>query len=151
MEKHPLCIKRTLRFSMKLLGVHYSYNNYLDTKKINIQYLKKIGISNVGFFNVLRLFNKLDIPGMGKIKYYPEGSSEAWVNHLVKKKKLKKNTKSKYPAGTILFNKNKNMAMIMKEKVIIHCCFKKGICLEKLENLSEYTHICLPRDWILTD
>ena len=32
MEKHPLCIKRTLRFSMKLLGVHFSYNNYLDTK-----------------------------------------------------------------------------------------------------------------------
>ena len=143
MEKHPICIKRTLEFSKELIGCPYTYckkgqsteiEPYYckNSKKINISYLKQYGINNAGFINILRRYNNLKIPGTGKVDYYFPGSIDAWFFYLKKRKRLKRFIKNKkYPNGTLFLANYKtngeldygHIAMVIngKENKIIHC------------------------------
>ena len=70
MEKHPICISRTIKFSEKLIGVkclkikgkpNKGFPYYaINKRKINLEFIKDKGICEVGIFNVLRRFNKLE-------------------------------------------------------------------------------------------
>tara|TARA_Y100000591_G_C21758049_1_gene658528 strand:- start:324 stop:887 length:564 start_codon:yes stop_codon:yes gene_type:complete len=185
MEKHPICIKRTLDFSQELLGCPYKWcekgtpeekepyycsNNF----KINISYLKEHGMNSSGFFNILRRYNKLKIPGMGKVDYYFPGSVDAWFFYLKKRKRLQRIIKNKkYPNGALFLANYKergnsdhgHMAMMLdkKKNLIIHCYNdihsetenNPGVIIEDFDKSNEwfggdyYTHICYPKDWIL--
>jgi hypothetical protein len=157
MEKHPICISRTIKFSERLIGIPCvkslerptpSQPFYACNKKIDLKYIKKHGVCDAGLFNILRRFNKLPIPGSGKRDFYPEGSMESWI--YVFKKSLKKFYPNKnYPKGTLLFAKNK-LAMIVNKNIILHCCDKEGIVLKnKIE--QDFILVCFPKNWILLE
>ena len=151
MEKHPICIPKTLRFCEKLISFKYNpKQHHYNCKKINLEEIRLQGISNVGFFNLLRVFNKLPIP---KNVYGFEGAYESWIHNLKKKKKLKKYTNRKYPLGTIFFIKDKMMVMNFSKQNIIYCRKDIGVIVERKKDFLPnflITNICLPRDWILT-
>ena len=157
MEKHPICILKTIQYSEKLVGIPCveSFQNpkedapfYTKGKKYQLEFIKKEGISDVGLFNLLRTFNKLPIPGRGKIDYYPEGTMEAWV-FVFKKKLIKFKKNLTLPLGTLLFSNN-HMALLIKKNKILHCNLKKGIvCIEEMYDNFDY--FCLPKNWILTE
>jgi len=159
MEKHPICIKKTLIFSIKLLGCPYNLFKGFQTEKdsLDISYLKENGMNSVGFINILRRFNKLKIPGTGKIN--------SWFFYLKRKNRLKKIIKNKkYPNGTLFLANYKargdkdpgHMAVIFSNK-IIHCYNDEGVIINDLKKSDSlfggkyYTHICFPKDWILID
>lgn len=157
MEKHPICISRTIKFSEKLLGIPCvksferptsTHPFYASNKKIDLEYVKKHGLCDVGLFNILRRFNKLPIPGSGKRDFYPEGGMESWI--FVFKKSLRKFYSNKnYPLGTLLFGRNK-LAMIVKKNMILHCCDKKGLVVkDKLDH--DFLMVCFPKNWILLE
>ena len=159
MEKHPICITRTIKFSEKLLGINcYEINSKptkeapfyaINKKRINLENVKKNGLCNVGLFNLLRRFNKLPIHGTGRVDFYPEGSMNAWV-HILRKKMVKFRKGKKYPQGTLLFSLNK-MAMILKNNYIIHCNQKKGIVSKDLLDDFDFLYCCHPKFWILLE
>ena len=159
MEKHPICIIRTIEFSKNLIGTPYKKNTILrpsenepyyctnSKKKPTISYIKENGINSPGLFNILRRYNNLKIPGTGKIDYFFPGSIDCWVYYLKKKKRLKKINKfRKYPNGTLFIANYKNkgdkdyghMAMMIntQKNLIIHSCNtedKSGVIIEHFE------------------
>ena len=159
MEKHPICISRTIKFSEKLIGIPCIYSNQKPTKdfpfyasnkkRINIEYIKQHGVCQVGLFNILRRFNKLPIHGTGRVDFYPEGSMASWVC-ILKKKLLNFKKNKKYLPGTILFANNK-MAMVLKNNYMLHCNLDKGIvCRDKIEEF-DFLYVCHPKYWILLE
>tara|TARA_B100000242_G_C42991802_1_gene460484 strand:- start:225 stop:704 length:480 start_codon:yes stop_codon:yes gene_type:complete len=159
MEKHPICISRTIKFSEKFLGVkcrpdegrpNKDYPFYaINKKKINIEYIKEHGICEVGFFNILRRFNKLPIPGSGRIDYYPEGGAASWI-YVFKKKYKKFISGKKYPKGSLLVG-DKKMAMYLGCNQIIHCCSKENIIVKSEINDFNFLLVCYPKNWILME
>ena len=157
MEKHPICISRTIQYSKNFIGTpciipslkpSRDYPFYVSSKKISINYIKRKGVCDVGLFNLLRTFNKLPIPGKGNIDFYPEGSMDAWV-YILRKKLIKYKKNFNLPAGTLLFSNN-HMALLLKKKKILHCNYKKGkVCVEDL--IIDFDYFCLPKNWILTE
>jgi hypothetical protein len=159
MEKHPICISRTVKFSERLIGVkcpnlkvkpdkgfpYYAINK----KKINIEYIRDKGICEVGIFNVLRRFNKLPIPGSGRIDFYPEGSMASWI--YVFSKKIKKfNSLKKYPKGTLLLGYSK-IAMYLGQGQILHGCEVNEEVLKGKLIDYDFILVCYPKNWILTE
>ena len=159
MEKHPICITRTIKFSEKLLGIYcYEINSKplkdrpfyaINKKRINLDNVKKNGLCNVGLFNLLRRFNKLPIHGTGKIDFYPR-EYECLGSYFKKKKMVKFRKGKKYPPGTLLFSLNK-MAMILKNNNIIHCNHKKGMVSKDLLDEFDFLYCCHPKYWILLE
>ena len=159
MEKHPICISRTIKFSEKLIGVkclkikgkpNKGFPYYaINKRKINLEFIKDKGICEVGIFNVLRRFNKLPIPGSGRIDFYPEGSMASWIHVFSKKLKVFNLTK-KYPKGTLLLG-NSKIAMYLGNGEILHGCeINEEVSKGKLTNY-DFLLVCYPKNWILIE
>lgn len=141
-----------------------------NTPPPDISKIKKGGICCVGFANLIRRYLGLEIPGMipGKktITNFIGGTGE-WFLYLKSTKRLKKiNHKKLYPKGTLLLqNYNPtdqgHVAIVYKENKDLlnsqimhaqHTCGIKSVNVEKMINYTKFerfTHICLPKDWLL--
>lgn len=150
---------------------------FSNEKPPELNKIKKIGLNCVGFINLIRRFNRLQVPGKvtGQkltplIKKWP-GSTSAWFHYLKNEERLEIiDFKKIYPKGTLLlqdFNSNDqghvaftiNGENNLFESTIIHSINNKNIdkkyqkvIIEKVKdyyNYKRFTHICLPQNWLL--
>ncbi len=152
-----------------------TYNNeppfWIGTGPLNdIEYIKKKGIVCVGFSNLIRRLNNLEIPGMitgKKLDYWP-GGTRAWFEYLDQENRLEKiNFSKEYPKGTLLLQNynsineghiaitiNSNVNGLLESNIIHNVSSDNfyGTYNHKVKEYSNYhklTHICLPENWIL--
>ena len=135
----------------------------------NISLLKKKGMCCTGLTNLVRRHLNLRVPG-GRSIYV--GTTSAWYNYLRAKKRLQKiNFSKQYPKGTLLiqnFNPkdqghvgilvNSSIKGILESKMI-HAISDRiegkkynSVVIEKVKSypkFKRYTHICLPKDWLI--
>ena len=139
-----------------------------------IDYIKKYGSCCAGLINLMRRYVGLEVPGhvTGQKKHIFIGGTGAWFSYLNSKKRLHKIDFSKtYPDGTLLLQDYNpvdmgHVAVVLKlsKKGVLHSkiihnvrgSFKKKkyreVVIEILEDYPDnkrFTHICLPKDWLV--
>ena len=169
-------IKKGLQYAEKLVGIKYKASNKPPTEDSapfwnrngpvpSMQDIKKGGLACVGVTNLIRRYLGLKIPTeTGKWKDIFPGGTGAYFHYFTKKQKI--NYDKTYPKGTLLIEdwNPKNMGHV----AIVWTESKKGLLDSKIlhsrhdgpksvviENLKDYkmnkrfTHICLPKDWMV--
>ena len=169
-------IKKALQYAEKLVGIKYKASSKPPTEDSApywnrngpvppMQDIKKGGLACVGVPNLIRRYLGLKIPTeTGKWKDFFPGGTGAYFRYFTKKQKI--NYNKTYPKGTLLMEdwNPKNMGHV----AIVWTESKKGLLDSKIlhsrhdgpksvviENLKDYkmnkrfTHICLPKDWMV--
>jgi len=170
-------IKKALQYAEKLVGIKYKGSNKPPTEDSApfwnrnglvppMQDIKKGGLACVGVTNLIRRYLGLKIPTeTGKWKDFFPGGTGAYFHYFTKKQKI--NYNKTYPKGTLLMEdwnpKNTgHIAIVWTESKkglldskILHSRHDgpKSVVIEDLKNLKKkkkrFTHICLPKDWMV--
>jgi hypothetical protein len=169
-------IDKAIKFAKTLINVKYKWWKGEDStidepfwaENDFVPSLNKIkSVNCTGLINLMRRYVGLEVPGV-KEKYQYAGGTWIWYKYLNKNKRIRFFDISKrYPKGTLLIRKYKdiedqghvaviitdNHSHILYEK-IIHSYSEKGVSTTTLGfshfSIEDgyYTHVCMPDDWL---
>ena len=168
-------IKKGLQYAEKLVGIKYKASKKPPTKDSApfwnrngpvppMQDIKKGGLACVGVTNLIRRYLDLKIPTeTGEWKDFFPGGTSAYFHYFTKKQI---NYDKTYPKGTLLMEKwnpenQGHVAIVWTESKqgllyskILHSRHdgSKSVVIEDLKDYKmnkRFTHICLPKDWMI--
>jgi hypothetical protein len=172
-------VSKVLKYAKSLVGIKYKCWEGEDTmakepfwaenKEVpSTEYLSTHAICCAGLINLIRRYLNLSVPGVEE-KYRFSGGTWIWYKYLLKKDVLIDfNINKKYPRGTLLIRKYKNIedqghvAIIYSSKKdnvlyekVIHSYYPRGVQIDSALGTSHfwlakgyYTHACLPQNWL---